>query len=284
MRLILTLLVRDEEDILAANLDYHFARGVDFAIVTDNRSVDATPAILERYRARGLVHVIHEPADDYAQGRWVTRMARLAAREFDADWVINGDADEFWWPHNGDLKTCLRQVPAAAGGVVVQRNNFVPDPHRDGPFHRRLVFRETDTRNHLGGALPPKVCHRADPDAIVGQGNHTVEGPRLGALVDDDRLEILHFPIRDFAQFERKIANGGSAYERNAELPADVGHVWRELYRAYRDGRLREEYDRLVPNAEGLRRGVATGDFVADTRLSLLLEGDGCDESGQGRG
>jgi hypothetical protein len=51
--LVLTLLVRDEEDILEANLEFHFAHGVDFVIVTDHRSSDATPSILEPYERSG---------------------------------------------------------------------------------------------------------------------------------------------------------------------------------------------------------------------------------------
>ena len=50
--------MRDESDILALNLSITLAQGVDQFIVTDNRSVDATPDILQSYAERGLVEVI----------------------------------------------------------------------------------------------------------------------------------------------------------------------------------------------------------------------------------
>ena len=96
MKLVMTLLVRDEQDIIRENIEYHLAQGVDFFIATDNRSVDATTNILKEYEARGLLHYIYEGSDDYSQHAWVTRMARMAYKEFGADWVINNDADEFW--------------------------------------------------------------------------------------------------------------------------------------------------------------------------------------------
>ncbi len=38
MKLVMTLLLRDEEDIVRENLDFHLAQGVDRVIVTDNGS------------------------------------------------------------------------------------------------------------------------------------------------------------------------------------------------------------------------------------------------------
>ena len=80
MRLVMTLVVRNEEELLETNLDYHFAQGVDFALVTDHDSTDGTPEILERYAREGLVRVFTERFGGHDQGRRVTRMARIAAR------------------------------------------------------------------------------------------------------------------------------------------------------------------------------------------------------------
>jgi len=272
VRIVLTLLVRDEEDILAANLDYHLARGVDFVVVTDNRSVDATPAILAEYVRRGVAHVIHEPGDDYAQARWVTRMARLAATRFHATWVLNGDADEFWWPRDGDLRACLAGVPGAHGAVVARRTNLLAHPRRSGPFHRRLVVRQATSANHLGEPLPPKVCHRADPTVEVEQGNHRVAGGRVRSPLDDGRLEILHVPVRTRAQFERKIDVGGRAYARNRELPHTIGHVWRTLYRERAQGAVASAFARFAPDEETLADGLASGQLALDFRLAEWLE------------
>ena len=63
----MTLLVRDEADIVDDQITYHLAAGVDFVIATDNRSEDGTTAILERYERDGVLHLIREHGDDMRQ-------------------------------------------------------------------------------------------------------------------------------------------------------------------------------------------------------------------------
>jgi hypothetical protein len=209
---------------------------------------------------------LFEHADDYSQGRWVTRMARLAAAE-GADWVINNDADEFWWPRAGSLRSVFEQLDDEVGIVVAHRRNFVPRPEDGRPFWERMTLRERVSLNPLGKPLPPKLAHRADPQIEVAQGNHKVEGAQLGERLDDGSIEILHFPMRTYAQFENKIVKGGRAYGRNRELPQRTGRTWRRLYEAWEEGTLRDHYDDNVV-ADGAR-----DDLVEDTRLRDFLRG-----------
>lgn len=273
MRLIMTLLVRDEEDIVAANLDFHLDQGVDFVVVTDNGSQDRTPSIVGTYVERGVARLIHESADDYDQARWVTRMARIAAREHAADWVINNDADEFWFPcEHRTLKAALETVPDEVPALVAHRRNFVPRPPDGRPFYERMTVRETHATNALGDPLPPKMCHRASPDVAIGQGNHTIEGISRQAALDDGRVDILHFPLRSYRQFENKIVKGGRAYERNTELSPTVGRTWRHLYGLWLQGQLPAHYDTQTFDEASIRRGLADGVVAHDTRLRDYLE------------
>ena len=81
MKLVRTLLVRNEADIVDAQIAFHLSAGVDFVIATDNRSDDGTTEILERYERAGFLRLLREDGDDMRQDEWVTRMARLAATD-----------------------------------------------------------------------------------------------------------------------------------------------------------------------------------------------------------
>src|SRR5207245_4246497 len=140
----------DEEDVIDDHLVFHLDHGVDHVVVTDNRSVDGTRDVLERYTRLGVVTVIDERDDTFDQWRWVTRMARMAKSELGADWVVNADADEFWWPKSGSLASVLAAVPDRYGAVAAPRVNFVPAPPGVEPWWRRMVVRETRSRNNLG--------------------------------------------------------------------------------------------------------------------------------------
>jgi 2-polyprenyl-3-methyl-5-hydroxy-6-metoxy-1,4-benzoquinol methylase len=276
MTLVMTLLVRDEADIVEAHLDFHLAMGVDFVIATDNRSVDGTTDVLRQYEKDGVLRYILEEDDDYSQSRWVTHMARLAAAEHGADWVINSDADEFWLPRRGgDLARALDSVPPTDDLVVVPRFNALAVTwDLDEPFHRRMTVRHaTSEQPEEGWVLPPKVAHRAHELVLVGQGNHEASWPGVGGTMDPGPLEILHFPTRSPDQLENKIVLGGAAYERNTELPPEIGNRWRQLYEDHKAGRFPNLVAKLFhDDPDEVQAGVADGRYVEDLRVTQLLD------------
>ena len=273
MRIVLTLQVRDEEDIIDANIKFHLAQGVDFFIVTDNLSVDGTRDILLKYERSGILRYIWQPEDIHAQGEWVTHMARLAASEHNADWVINTDADEFWLAEQGNLKDVLGRVPPSFDAVAAERSNFLPPEgtHRSQPFWTTMVIREAHSLNVLGEPLFDKVCHRARADIEVYDGNHVVFV--RGQPLDTTRLPllILHFPQRSYGQFANKIAKGGAALKRNTALRPKIGATWRYLHDKWLKGELEAIYSRSIPDAATVNAGLADGTYVRDERLKFIL-------------
>jgi len=297
MRLVMTLKVRDEADIISDNLRFHRAMGVDFFVVTDNGSVDGTSEILDRYVSAGLAHVIQEPTSGLRSNEmdWTTRMARLAASEYGADWVFNNDADEFWWPITGTIKDSLESIPEQYGGVVSPRAEYVARPDGPGSFADRLVVREARSN------LQPKVAHRGDPDVVVLANTHEVASAGGGDLfealrppgrvvhrgvrgADDEEegagpgieemrlvwapthpLRIFHFPLRSFEQFKKRteifLRHGGFR---------DTGR-FRRLRVAYEEGRLDEIYSGLVWDDAAVEDGIREGKLVRDDRLAKLL-------------
>jgi len=272
MKIVMTLLLRDEQDIIRANIEFHKAMGVDFFIATDNKSVDATPDILKEYEAQGLLHYIYEGTDDYNQTEWVTRMARMAATEFDAAWVINNDADEFWWPMNHpDLKSELAAIDPSDNMIEAGRYNFVPVDGSAESFSEAMIYREKVSLNNKGKPLPPKVAHRANPHATVAQGNHGVWGFNP-ANIATGKLEIQHFPLRSYAQFENKIVKGGQAYERNKELGDTAGATWKALYDEYKQGNLMKHYKEEEYSPERIKQGLESGELLIEDRLPKYLK------------
>ncbi len=293
----MALKVRDEGDILEANLRFHHALGVDHFVVTDNGSIDETPEILRRYVDAGLAHVINEPGTDLREhgADWLTQMARLAATELEAAWVIHTDTDEFWWPLHGTLADALAAIPERYGVVVAPRTEFVGRPDGAGSFAKRLTVRESRAR------LQPKVAHRAEPDVVVlDRGGHDVavagpggdaaatlrppgrpvhrtirdpEGSDSVRAEDETRLvwaphwpvRILHFPVRSFAQFKRRTEI--AIFE--GKFP-DLGR-FRRLRTEFEEGRLEELYSELVWDDVALEAGIRDGWLVRDERLARLL-------------
>jgi hypothetical protein len=282
VRLGMVYKVRDEADIIEANLRYHRAQGVDFFVIVDTGSIDGTLDILQRYERGGLVRLertvggIHDMKSGGEE-----EITRIAA-EMGADWVIHNDADEFWWPAAPNLKQALGALPEGFGMVIAPRTEFAARPG-DGPFAERMTVRDARFRR------PPKSAHRANPGVSL-RGPHPVEiwvGDPYRGLVgkpvlrtsaehrEDDPLElviapafpvgVLHFPFRSFEQYRRRveIARDNGQLERNAD-----GRAVRD---ALAEGRLEEIYERLTLDDAEAARGIEEGWLTEQTSFRDYL-------------
>jgi glycosyl transferase family 2 len=288
MNLAMTLVIRNEADIIDDNLRYHRAQGVDFFIALDNGSDDGTLEILESYERAGILRLVRMPGPQLRiQRQGATRIGRMA-HEMGADWVIHNDADEFWWPVTGNLKESLAAIPEQYGIVLAPRTEFVPRPEGEGSFAERLTIRETRFRR------PPKTAHRAHP-LIKMWERHPIDlwvkserAPRSGLVgkpalraqpihAEDQELDlvlapefpigVLHFPLRSYEQYRKKIeiADDNGFWGRNAA--AQVVHE------AYVAGRLEAVYANLILDDRSIAEGLADGWLVEDTEFRDYLRG-----------
>ncbi|MCC4796267.1 glycosyltransferase family 2 protein, partial [Vibrio lentus] len=73
--LIMTILAKDEVDVIEQQLIFHKRMGVDSFVVTDNGSSDGTLEVFEKYQKKGWIkEIILEPSKDYYQTEWVDNM------------------------------------------------------------------------------------------------------------------------------------------------------------------------------------------------------------------
>lgn len=278
MRLIMTLLVRNEADIVRQMLAFHLACGVDHVIITDNGSTDGTVEILQEFVRTGVADLWFEPAQDKRQYAAVTRMALFAREHRGADWILNSDADELWHHPSGSLKAA---VPVDGTRVVhLSRRNMLPP--EDGiaagdplAIMRMAVLKPTSdaAAPNLLQPLGTKALCAAPGLLRVSQGNHSADfdGP-VPARWDADVVGY-HYPVRSRAQFHCKVEMAGAAYARNSEFPPEIGRHLRAWYALLCAGDLDAEYDRLVvPKAarEGLMaQGVIGRDDTMHANAAL---------------
>ncbi|WP_426244001.1 glycosyltransferase family 2 protein [Nocardioides sp. LHG3406-4] len=279
MRIIGTLMVRDEVDIVAAMVEHHLAQGLDKLIVTDNRSFDGTTEVLEAYAETGLIELHHDPEHRKQQRDVVTRMARRARTHYRADWVLNLDADEFLIPVDKRLtvRQALEATPLHLNAFTVPVFNLIGPAGWAGSGIGRLCWRDLRTDAQLRAigihAQPtPNAVHRGESDIVVQQGNHVTSMPSNGQPPPEVSMEVLHLPWRSWTQFERKVVNAGRGYEASPDLKPSRNHHGMADYRRYKEGTLEQSYIARSPLPDDLRVGEANGWYVRDPWLHEHME------------
>jgi glycosyltransferase involved in cell wall biosynthesis len=236
--LVMTLLVKNEADIIKYNLDHHLSSGVDKVIVMDNNSSDGTRDILESYQ-KDLVSIIDQPSNSYYQSVWVTEMNKLAKR-MGANYIINADADEFFYNTNNLKDEFLSDHYQGINVDVINIGLQYKDGKESFPKDNILTINKNFNGKGIRLKWPTTFMYKTQPyDCNVHQGNHMVDGAT--PIRNSIGTVIYHFPYRSKKQFIDKIKNGIKVLS-NSNLPAGQGYHWIEMYNEYSSGRIDDYY------------------------------------------
>ena len=193
-----------EPDAVRENVAFHLNAGVDLvlAAVSDDKAESALRSLgdqvlVERTRGGG--------------GELRTQLARRAANEHGADWVISADGQEFWWPRGENLKEVLAPIP--------ERYTIVQGLRRD------FLTRETTKRStaEVGKRSLLRPAFRADPEVVV-DASGSVQLRRTVPLRAWYPIEVMYFGSReplgdDSALVEDTRVRNALLAIRNGETP-----------------------------------------------------------------
>jgi hypothetical protein len=206
MRIVLTLRAGGGAEMLDAQLAFHLNVGVDLVLVGDGGWGEGVPELLGRYETRG--HLRRLDATGASEDERQIGLARAAATDFGAEWVINAEPGEFWWPRGESLADVLAPIPARYTLVQALRREFAP-ASGDEPFSERMTKRVSIAElpaspdAPLAGLLRP--LHRGDPEPVFGAGGQIVPR-RYVPLRAWYPVEVFAFPTRaDAAAPERPL-------------------------------------------------------------------------------
>lgn len=284
MRLAMSILVRDETDIIEENIRFHAANGVDCFIVTDHRSSDGTRDILQDLTRDYDITIIDDDSIVIDRDLCVSRMAHLVRDKGQADWIINNDADEFWFCDLLDLKqaitTELVMLGSDAnnvGSIYCERNNMVPSREQvllPNYTFRHNVFKVVDTlaehplrhtwheshNSTLVQKINGKVISRVNGLTSIGMPLDNCGSMHMLEKTNSHFTRILHYPIRSYTQFETRVINHGQGLGKTRRH--EFAHHQRHLkfwYELYLQGELYSEYLSMVLPENALKQLIIAG-------------------------
>jgi glycosyltransferase involved in cell wall biosynthesis len=224
MKLVMTILVKNEADIIEDNIRFHAAQGVDAFLVMDNDSSDGTSDILQK---------------------------------LGADLIISNDADEFWAATDGKgLKSRLHNQESV---ITVKRFNYAMSNEQ---FKRRMpywqclnkvvspiLYSSSDQLKRQGLSMPlvkisPKTIVNPRGLLKIKGGNHRARHLMFWRDRDESGIEVHHFPIRSYEQFEKNIQNRKALLEKNPQTR--MGDHYRRWVEQYNRGALPAEFEKIA--------------------------------------
>ena len=262
--LIMTILVKDEVDIIEANIKTHSKLGVDAFIVMDNNSTDGTRDVLASLSQKYNIKIIDQKGE-YNQAKWMLSLAKMAKKIYNANWVINNDADEFWLPTNS--KNLKENLNFRGSVLTVNRYNMILDTlaQESNNFFNSEYFVKNpvyygNIKNKIDEdisipliKIAPKTIVNPNGLLYIRGGNHKalhilnfIDYLKSGydKIKRFSNIEVFHYPIRSYEQFEKNIKNRKRLLELNRNIK--MGPHYKRWVKIYNQGRLKEEYENNI--------------------------------------
>ena len=255
-KLIMSIVCKNEEDIIEQHIRFHKAMGVDGFIVLNNNSTDKTLSILEKLKDEGLVYeIITTTTQTFEQNTWIKEMIGLARNKYRADWIINADADEFYFSKSLNLKKSIKK--ASDANVIKVESIFLFPDNRDDylscpyfvtrPFYNfEVKLLELDkidknlkSYNYDISTDGVKVIHRFEGIKALHPGNHDIEMENK-KMINSSDISIYHYQTKNYKGFEAKVLKWIDCIEL---IPGEQCWHIKRLVNIYNEGKLLEEYE-----------------------------------------
>ncbi len=229
--LTMTILVKNEADIIEKNIRYHAKAGIDNFVVMDNNSTDGTREILEELKKEFEITIIDEKGV-YSQAKWMTKLTHIAKKKYNPTWLIPNDADEFWYSE----KSLKETIKSKKRVLTVDRFNFLLQENKkwyesevrvENPiFYRKNTQLSAEKISIVLTKISPKVIINPKGLIWIRGGNHKALNifdfrdyfRHYDKIKRFEKVKVFHFPIRSFEQFKKNIENRKKLLENGAKM------------------------------------------------------------------
>ena len=252
LKLAMTLLVKNEEKLIEKNIRFHYAMGVNIFVITLHNSTDNTLNIVNKLKSEGIpIEIIIANEKGYFQAKRVHKMIKIAQKKYKADWIINADADEFYYSKDLNLRKSI--IKYESGNVIKLDSTFsFPDGKEDRLLNPYFITNNIPkfwlnlypdiscNGRYVGRNSCPKVIHTTKNYIRILPGNHNVN-MLFKKVIPTDEIILYHFSDGSYQDFEEKVIRYIDTFA--AEENTSGVHV-KHMIDLYKQGKLKEFYDK----------------------------------------